>query len=338
MNVLLHIGLPKTATTTLQKNLFLVLHERGVINFIGRCSMRNEDDYYNPVEEVLKGVMIEGDELFNGKIDIYRKIIADLLKGDMLNVISEEAITLPRKNYDIEKIFRRINLVFDKHCLSFIVFLRRQVELIYSYYVEMYKWRFFSDLNNSTFEKYYNNIFDGLEKDESCLYDYAGLLKSLLKYYEYDKINVFLFEDFVNEKEVVLKKMALILNYSYEAINELIAIKSENVKKKVKGNYVSDKVDANQYFKNMTKRLFRYRLFIFAKDNIYDNNYFFIKDLSTILIKYVMKNIIIKKGVVHRKMNEFERDKIKDMYIENNLEVCKLLGLSEKVMAKYGYI
>lgn len=34
--ILLHLGLPKTATTSLQHNVLRKLHEEGTINFLGK--------------------------------------------------------------------------------------------------------------------------------------------------------------------------------------------------------------------------------------------------------------------------------------------------------------
>ena len=36
--IVLHIGVPKTATTTLQNWFFYALHQKGMINYLGRLS------------------------------------------------------------------------------------------------------------------------------------------------------------------------------------------------------------------------------------------------------------------------------------------------------------
>ena len=338
MNVLIHIGLPKTATTTLQKHLFLSLHNQGVVNFLGRCSTRNESDYYNPVEKVMNGIVMESDRIYNSKKNIYKNILHKLMRDDVLNVISEEAITLPRKNYDAYKVFKRIGYVFEGYNVKFIVFLRCQADLIYSYYVEMYRWRFFDDIKNNTFEKYSNNIRLGLDSYESHLYDYVGLIRSMLKYYDYDRINVLLFEQFVNEKEFVLKKMASILGVSYEFINELVGEKRENAKKKINGCYVSDDININQYFSVLFKKMLKYKSVALLKRCFYDSNVFYVKDVFVTLKKNYMKNIVIRKGVAHRNMSQSEKNMFKNIYVEKNLELCELLRLNKETMSRCGYI
>ncbi len=88
--LLIHIGYPKTGTTTLQEEIFVELHELGKINFLGRTvkssHTRTGKSAFNGVEWVcqIRKYFILEEPLKNDH---------QVLKPDILNVISDEDLT-----------------------------------------------------------------------------------------------------------------------------------------------------------------------------------------------------------------------------------------------------
>jgi hypothetical protein len=88
--LLLHIGYPKTATTTLQEEIFMKLHKKGKINYLGRTTKsshtRSGKSLFRGIDWVwhLRQYYIAGEALKKGSIS---------LSSNKLNVMSDEDLT-----------------------------------------------------------------------------------------------------------------------------------------------------------------------------------------------------------------------------------------------------
>ena len=89
---MIHMGLPKTATTSLQNNFFLKLHEKEKINFLGRAFTSTNREYFNPFGMIMAELR---NELLDSEKEIeLRNSLYALLDNDKVNVISEESLTV----------------------------------------------------------------------------------------------------------------------------------------------------------------------------------------------------------------------------------------------------
>ncbi|UZJ41952.1 sulfotransferase domain-containing protein [Prosthecochloris sp. SCSIO W1101] len=335
--VLIHIGLPKTATTTFQRHLFHGLHEEGYINFLGRYSTFDKDDYYNPLNDVLKSLFVDNEIDFMGKVTLYKKHIKNLIVCDKLNVLSEEKLTMFEAHSN-EVVFERLKILFSGCHIEIVLFLRNQVDLMYSYYVEMYRSKYFGDRNNSSFGKYCDRILNDSCCDERRLYEYYRLIDVLIVNFGPDKVHVFLFEEFLCDLEKVLKEFSRILHVSYEKIRILMYDKKENVKSKIGDNYLSDDIDLNQYLIRYINFLKRYDCYVWLKNKIDGQRVFKFRSIYDFLRKKMFKYIVVKKGAIHNRMTDIEKNKIVLLFEKDNKELCGMIDVDVDLMKKYGYL
>ncbi|MBE8189669.1 MAG: hypothetical protein HAW58_02110, partial [Candidatus Thioglobus sp.] len=129
--LLLHIGLPKTASTTLQHNVFFQLDQAGKINFLSRKSANNI--------------------LYSSKnIDDLKLETNKLLTTNKLNVLSNENFS-HSVNYNSADVFCKLKTIFDDCEIKLLVSLRSPMDFIFSYYVEQYCCNFYADKQNNSF-------------------------------------------------------------------------------------------------------------------------------------------------------------------------------------------
>lgn len=337
LKVLIHIGLPKTASTTLQNHVFYGLHEKGVMNFLGRKATKKEQDYYFPIgEEVISLICLSDDE-FEEKKKKYKKDIFGCLRDDMLNVLSDEMISFYgyMKNNDIEKIFSRLYYLFGEYDVCFLLFIRNQYDFMYSYYVERYGDMIY-DKNNDSIEKYYSNVL--AKKKEYDMLNYLRIWQAVSKYFKSDKLKIVLYEDLCKNPSVVYKKIASVLGVETNEVAFLLLNNKENVKKKtINGCYVSENVLLSNYFSYINNYMRRNYVYRFIKLGLYDKNFFFVKNVYSSIRDKILPIVVLRKGVEHKRPRYPDSDSIKSIFSQSNNEMAKNANLSINDMERYGY-
>ncbi|UZJ41950.1 hypothetical protein OO006_02840 [Prosthecochloris sp. SCSIO W1101] len=296
-----------------------------------------------PLKDLVESVLIDDDERFDKKINKNNALIKHFIVDDKLNVISEERISgiISRLeyglNYNLEKTFSRISLLLKDHDVSVMIFLRNQSDLMYSYFVETYGWRIFNDKKNDTFKKYFNNVLGEQEFEEQRFYEYSKLINVLSHFFGYDKLCVYLFEEFLCEREKVLKKISFDIDISYDQICKHIGDKKENVKNKLGDDYLSDNIDFSRYLTFFSSAYKKYPLYVWLKKALYDKNLFFLKNTFGDLRKRFFDIFIVRKGVVHKRMKEDQKKDVRCFFEKSNIELCEIINVDISLMKKYGY-
>lgn len=138
--VILHLGLPKTATSSLQHNVFQRLHEEGKINFLGKCL---DHDYLSGHTRVLnyvgKSVRDAAEERVD--IEVARTELLRIVKDNCINVLSDEGLMVAypgRPNLPLSKKFQNLSRILQGYNVEVVVTLRSPVEYLYSLYVQLY--------------------------------------------------------------------------------------------------------------------------------------------------------------------------------------------------------
>ncbi|PFG09275.1 sulfotransferase domain-containing protein [Marinobacter sp. LV10MA510-1] len=138
--ILLHLGLPKTATSSLQHNVFQPLHEQARVNFLGKCL---DYDYKTGGIEVFNysGKFIR--DAVEGSLSIQeaRQKLNSSLHRTLLNIFSDEGLMIAypgKENLSLSKKFERLNAIFEGYNVKVVVTLRDPVDYLYSLYVQLY--------------------------------------------------------------------------------------------------------------------------------------------------------------------------------------------------------
>jgi hypothetical protein len=319
----LHIGYPKTATTTLQKYIFVNLKN---IYYLGNFSEVKNENYL--INQNIAKLMFDIYNETTLNIDEYAKKINSELK--MISVkqnflLSFEQIiyhaTFPRKINNqytsplpILEIINRICKIFKKfYELKIIITLRKQDELFYSLYAESYLDHLSMHNNINSIDKYSSLVFNN--KYLESVLNYELILIEIIKNIELNNLLVMTFEEFVTNKEKFLKKIVSFLQCKYSDI-KLIPISNEN--NRTKNNSKIIKVNTFYFL------LAQYKIKFFGYKSMGIGKYF--KWLKKVELPSFKKNKI--------EINLDLKQKILNKYCNSNKIVSNKFGLE---LEKYGY-
>lgn len=219
--LILHIGFPKTGTTTLQNGLFYKLHLQNKIEFLGRS---NEPDFFGQFDTRVQ---------FNNQFYVpqprnknfdrngYKPLI-EVLKQGAVNVISDENFTFPgaflHKPEDVK--FDRIELLsnliqeaksIENTDLVVVLCIRKQSDILRSLFTHWYAYlqANFSknELNSESF------ILDKLSSDVFRLQlDYYQWIIQIQSLVGVENLVVMFFEGFKSDLNSISSKYDSLLN------------------------------------------------------------------------------------------------------------------------------
>lgn len=165
--VLLHLGLPKTATSSLQHNVLQRLHAEGKINFLGKCLNYDLKTKKLDIKNYTGKFIRDGAE-GNITISEAQSKLVDVLDKDSLNVFSDEGLMVAypgKENRPLSVKFDNLSEIFREYDLKVVVTLRNPVDYLYSLYVELYPDYCSSVRDLNTIKKYTNKFL----KNPDCL-------------------------------------------------------------------------------------------------------------------------------------------------------------------------
>jgi hypothetical protein len=207
--LLIHLGYPKAASTTLQNGLFYDLHKSNFINFLGRAwesgyfgLADNKKDYKAWFRSVLDDSISNESSKGDEKISI-------AFSDDKLNVLSEGLFITNEKHDEEfvipEKIVGYFRDKVDKIKLLFII--RNQQTLIMSDFVQNYK-----KMENRTFAVYLNEKINSRRKKKFKIFYFYNLISRYAELMGKENIHILFFEDLVNDKRRFCHQLGVILN------------------------------------------------------------------------------------------------------------------------------
>ena len=345
--LLIHIGYPKTATTTIQENLFIKLHEAGLINYFGRDNYSNNISFKH-ADRILKSFNLN--EGFN---------LDDLkFSTDKVNVISIEELSVPiysRLIYSREiktgrntvdpfeyqvdpfeypkRLFSLFNNAVDT--IDIMVTIRNQKDLIYSFYVQVYD-LFANNKSNDTPAKF---IFDdgyAVRKKRLKNYYFPDLVEKYEECFGKDNIHILLFEDLLYDPSFINNQLSQMLNVENSLVQNLLANSHLNKRRKTKTGYHREIRKATA-LSNVVDKLRK----IDMVDNLISKiiNSYKVRYGSDNKILNMIRKLMHKEGhVIVPKLNEKEQNIIFDEFRESNLKLSERYHIDQEKLKKYGYI
>ena len=336
MRVILHIGLPKTATTTFQKKVFYPLHEKGLINYLGKKPSSNKSDLFFPVKNVVSSILKDDELLFEKNISSNEAILREILCEDKINVLSEEQLTLTAK-YDPDVVYGRIKRLFQNCDVEIILFIRNQVDMIYSYYVEMYKHFYFKDKKRNAINKFYKCVVSE-EGVDYYQFNYLWLVGVVSSYLGKDNVNVFMYEDISLCKNLLSEKVSKFLRVESSYVLKSLEGNRENYKRISDGKYINDDISMLGYWRPFVNYVKKNSFVNELQIKFLDKDFFYLKNVYSFIVKNVIGKIKVMSGTVHEPLSEEQKKCIKERYLKDNMRLCALNGLSDEKMKEYGYI
>ena len=283
MKLYLHIGYPRTGTTTLQKHLFC---KHPQINYFGKNLIRgyNEENLnikFKPyINEIIDLLLFLNDEEFNQRYDyILKKIDLLELSASKTNIISEEYIILRSIHYQkasekrLENFLSRFEKLFREKKIDVYYFftIRNTYEIIKSIYnattigsgsIVYHPSELVESLKNNKFDNVKLKVFlNG--------FFYFKLFKHICSITEPNKVKLLLFE-----------KLKLNPNEYIDELSDYLEI----------NNVLSKKLIGNK-IENSSREI--------EKENIYTNNIFIV------LYYKIVKNLKSPKNILLMFSNKF---------------------------------
>ena len=242
--LIIHIGLPKTATTTVQNHLFKLL----------------PNDKYNYIHEAKKSLILNEtifktlylDSSINGVSEVDYK---SLLLKDKINIISDEVLTLPiqfKKNRHHKMIqnSKLLKKYFGEQIdYRILIVIRNQQEWLYSLFVQLY------GVNLHVSKKPSSKFFEKGQLKEKLIKetDYSKLINAYTKTFGKNSIKILLFEDFKNDMETYVKGLSDVLDFDIDSIMQNLEGKHSNSKAKTNKGYVTDNFQTRKYILTLIK-------------------------------------------------------------------------------------
>jgi hypothetical protein len=333
VELLIHIGYPKTGTTTIQEHFFLELHEKGLINYLGKSDLSNE---FLNLSSLLKRKVVMSEA-----VDI--KSFFNSLKEGMLNVVSDEDFPLSFFNIDGQKRLFRTHPIETinnlKKALSSSGFnvkvnilstIRRQDSLIYSTFVQGYKAYFSKEESIAGFDDY---LAGGLKKRKDgyfLMYYFHEVMGAYASAFGHENVKICLFEDMMNDSASFSKDFCFFFPEYYDLLFDKLMIK-ENTKRKSSSGYYTHELSVVELIYRFTGSAFISPLKkVVKKSSVISTFYGFIS-------LYAGK-IKINKGMHVPFLNEETKAAILKEFDSDNARLCSSFSINVEKFKKYGYI
>jgi hypothetical protein len=358
--VLLHIGAPKTASTTLQNLFFYPLHQKGIINYLGQKEYftvnhanKKESWHYKTYQKIRTDLL--WGENFSQNSKKYKKQIDLCLDKKKINIISDEVLFNKdqiRKLIAFPERVARMQFLLQGHSVRVFCVLRRQPEYLLARYTQNYSNGWYYVKNNNSFEKYYQNIISEPEKRKEILH-YIDSIKGYKD--AFGKVHCLFFEELLENEFSYYQKIASLASIKIKKKD--IPRKKLNVKPKNKEGYITyPSWDRGRLVLNRTLPIFYHKLyskifFIRACNLIIRSlNFLFLrynillsplqkKNSYQKLIKFFNKLLsTFDKPTLHPYLNEQKQQTILKLCKKTNQELAKEGFLRSQDLKKYGYL
>lgn len=327
-DLVLHVGLPKAGSTTLQNGWFVPLHEGGLVNYIGRAKYRNSTDTeFIDIANYLSDSTLSIDDMHD-EIEY---------ASDVTNVISTENFTYPQAQREINSndgkwaaptdpyaMPKILSETFSEHFdnITIVIILRNQIDIIHSAFTHHYRYTYEQEWDS------WDNFLNFMLNENKTIFDYGEISSEYVKYFGEENVKLVFFEDLINDKEVFAQNIAGIMGIDIEKFFKSAEINSHYNKK------------PNQSDSRFARGAKYARLHDILRNSDWP-----------IKAKRAMESTIGKERVIklldyvyYEKTKEFDnvsseqRDRILDRYNETNKKLNDHFGLDRTKLERYSYL
>ena len=307
--VLIHVGYPKAASTTLQNGLFNKLHKMNQINFLGRawesgnyCGFDRLEDYKVWLKDVIESSSFTSKDF---KPNIHQEKVFPEISDDKVNVYSEGLFLTNEDHEDEIKMPMVLRDIFsiDTYDTEVLIVIRSQIKLLMSYYVQNY-----AKIKQKTFRMFFNKCVDENWSGRYKIFNYYNIIEKYAEFFGKDKINIMLFEDMVNDLTTFCKSFSEIINVKSNLIFELLSVAHFNKTKERGGTKVVRKIDPAS-----------------------------IRGIAKILINKIFSNMRDIGNINIPTLTDEEEEMIIEEFRDSNMKLAEKYLLNKAAMKSYRY-
>lgn len=327
-DLVLHVGLPKAGSTTLQNGWFVPLHEDGLVNYIGWAKYRDitGTEFIN-VNNYLSDSTLSIDDLHD-EVEY---------ASSVTNVISTEGFTYPQAQREINRddgkwaaptdpyaMPKFLSETFSEHFdnITIVILLRNQSDIIHSSFTHHYRYTYEQKWDS------WDTFLDFILDEDKTVFDYGGISSEYVKHFGEENVKLLFFEDLVNNKEELAENISGIIGTDLDDFLESAEINSHYNKK------------PNQTDSRSARGAKYTRLHNILRNSDWPEK-----------AKRTMESMIGKHRVTkfldyvyYEKTKEFDdvspeqEDRILDRYSETNKKLNDQFGLDQTKLKKYSYL
>ena len=330
--LLLHVGLPKTATTSLQINVLMPWWRSGRINYLGVCWTPTHLPFQNVYDR------IRGGRLTNDELNALRPEVDALLNADRLNVLSDERISAETMGdgapADAEAVLHNLRALFRDVEVTVLVSLRSPVDLVAANYAEDYVHRLRHVPALDTMDKYLEKLLrlDGPRAPWTAYFHdaYARLLRS-----HFDRVEVLLYEDLLHDPAAWSARTAACLEAEPDEFWRLFSSMPRNVGVRARAGRDSPTLTLRDVVKNFLRRRMPFERYARGRDGY---RRWLQRHPSVMRVGRRVGNIHMREPIRHRAPNADERRRLQRLLGLRDDYLTRTFGVSAEKLARYGYL
>ncbi len=315
--LVVHIGHPKTATKTLQFNVFSSLYHNGKLEYLNHLEKNNKDFGEYSCENSLKYILGFG-EYSEGCIKKEQLSWDDIDK--QISVVSNEGIShisvnntkpyhkiLPRKN--AERIKEIFGTSFSN--IRILITIRNQKTIIPSYYTQEYFNIITDKPSFRDFDKWFEYNFNDSVKSDDLLFNYYALYNSYIKVFGQENVKVLFYEDLKSKNIKFFREIGDMLNIDGVYLEKLFNSYSHNVTIKRSDGTQVDPPTYSKIYGNKLNKLF--------ESSINKSWYKKTKQGIKTIVPKKLLNKKSEKNILINHLNESQIKKIENLFKNENM-------------------
>jgi len=332
--LIIHIGYMKTATTSLQLNLFSSLKQEGRLEYLNHLNRKDSnfgDVYCGNIIAYITG--LGGREKCNEELKSLKNITHDI------TIISNENISLYCKGFTWNKFNSNasLNAMRIKNILSpyfdeiyIIMTIRAQMTLLPSFYAQTYK-HIKSIHKITTLSQWLNDTFSKNKDDNELMFNFDQMYAAYSQCFGYENVNVLIYEDLKYDKVRFYKQLATLLNTTPDKLESLL---EKSVKNKTLNSGSNKLVTEAPTFSDVFLSYIRPPLKKLLPKQLFKQ----LRSAYLATIGQVLSAVKVKTEICIDNLTEDEKRTIQQRFKASNLNLAKKLNLDVARLKQYGYL
>ncbi|GLB48656.1 hypothetical protein Y10_10240 [Neptunitalea sp. Y10] len=323
--LIIHIGYPKTASTTIQLNVFKSLYKNGEVEYLNHIGAHSEDLGSYIVKDIF--------EYSTGFTTVLPVKELELLKNIELpiSILSNESLShvsanCPNPSYrrgvydNLERLHNAFKPYYDK--IELVMVIRDQSTMIHSYYTQEFFNIVREDSRYSDMKLWIQDNFGAAIDQEELMFNYFKMYQSAVSYFGEDNTHVLLYEDLIHNKEKFMTQWASILGKDSTVIKDLFDKKAQNVTVRKSNSRSTDKPSIGSKLSLLSRQL-----------KVPKGARKFVKTL----VPKKLTSLKMGKEVEMQNLSKDDIELINKQFGASNLQLSKQAELNIEQLKSFGY-